>query len=177
MKKNLFLFILSLSLSAWTPASRSERESKYILKETKKAISSTFKIERFLLEQENILLTSSAFLTEHSIFKINTETDSIGYAIVATAPSKTDSFEYLLLLDSSLSLKKVKVLIYREDYGGEISSKRWLSQFLKSDNDDNYVYGDNISAISGATISVKSITASINDVMDSIRTLQSQNKI
>ena len=111
MKKILFLFILSLSLSAWTPASRSERESKYILKETKKAISSTFKIERFLLEQETILLTSSAFLTEHSIFKINTETDSIGYAIVATAPSKTDSFEYLLLLDSSLSLKKVKVLI------------------------------------------------------------------
>jgi len=160
MKKILFLFILSLSLSAWTPASRSERESKYILKETKKAISSTFKIERFLLEQENLLLTSSAFLTEHSIFKINTETDSIGYAIVATAPSKTDSFEYLLLLDSSLSLKKVK-----------------LSQFLKSANDDTYVYGDNISAISGATISVKSITASINDVMDSLRTLQSQNKI
>ena len=92
-------------------------------------------------------------------------------------PKLNEAIPLKEFLNKTQKGKKVKVLIYREDYGGEISSKRWLSQFLKSDNDDTYVYGDNISAISGATISVKSITASINDVMDSIRTLQSQNKI
>jgi len=97
--------------------------------------------------------------------------------MVATAPSKTDSFEYLLLFDLNYKIKKVKVLIYRENYGGEISSKRWLSQFLKSDQNDSFVYGDNISAISGATISVKSITSSINYIMDSIKKLKSQNQI
>ena len=87
------------------------------------------------------------------------------------------SLLFLLLFDLNYKIKKVKVLIYRENYGGEISSKRWLSQFLKSDQNDSFVYGDNISAISGATISVKSITSSINYIMDSIKKLKSQNQI
>ena len=43
-------------------------------------------------------------------------------------------------------------MVYREDYGGEISSKRWLSQFNNSNLNSRFEYGDNISAISGATI-------------------------
>jgi Na+-translocating ferredoxin:NAD+ oxidoreductase RnfG subunit len=77
----------------------------------------------------------------------------------------------------NLKIKKVKVLIYRENYGGEISSKRWLSQFIESPEDDSFVYGDNISAISGATISVKSITESINEVMVSLKRLESEKQI
>ena len=83
----------------------------------------------------------------------------------------------MLLFDLNLKIKKVKVLIYRENYGGEISSKRWLSQFLESPEDDSFVYGDNISAISGATISVKSITESINEVMVSLKRLESEKQI
>jgi len=83
----------------------------------------------------------------------------------------------LLLFDLNLKIKKVKVLIYRENYGGEISSKRWLSQFIESPEDDSFVYGDNISAISGATISVKSITESINEVMVSLKRLESEKQI
>ena len=82
-----------------------------------------------------------------------------------------------MLFDLNLKIKKVKVLIYRENYGGEISSKRWLSQFLESPEDDSFVYGDNISAISGATISVKSITESINEVMVSLKRLESEKQI
>ena len=81
------------------------------------------------------------------------------------------------LFDLNLKIKKVKVLIYRENYGGEISSKRWLSQFIESPEDDSFVYGDNISAISGATISVKSITESINEVMVSLKRLESEKQI
>jgi Na+-translocating ferredoxin:NAD+ oxidoreductase RnfG subunit len=83
----------------------------------------------------------------------------------------------LLLFDLNLKIKKVKILIYRENYGGEISSKRWLSQFIESPEDDSFVYGDNISAISGATISVKSITESINEVMVSLKRLESEKQI
>ena len=82
-----------------------------------------------------------------------------------------------MLFDLNLKIKKVKVLIYRENYGGEISSKRWLSQFIESPEDDSFVYGDNISAISGATISVKSITESINEVMVSLKRLESEKQI
>ena len=180
MKKTVFLsffLFLFLSLSSWTKELHSDRESKYILKETRKAISATFPFETFSLEQKEQKLNTSTFLEAHSFFNIIFEDALKGYAIIATAPSKTDSFEYLLLFDLNLKIKKVKVLIYRENYGGEISSKRWLSQFIESPEDDSFVYGDNISAISGATISVKSITESINEVMVSLKRLESEKQI
>ena len=180
MQKNIFLlllFLLCMSLSSWTPASHSDRESKYILKQIKKSITSTFSFDSFSLTEKEQLLEASPFLEAYSFYNIMVEEAPKGYVMVATAPSKTDSFEYLLLFDLNYKIKKVKVLIYRENYGGEISSKRWLSQFLQSDPDASFVYGDNISAISGATISVKSITSSINYIMDSIKKLKSQNQI
>jgi len=70
------------------------------------------------------------------------------------------------------SLKvKSKVLVYREDYGGEIGSKRWLKQFIGKTHGDSLIYGDNIVAIAGATISVRSMTQAINDVLASIKIL------
>ena len=92
-----------------------------------------------------------------------------GYAFIGTAPSKTDSFEYLVLLDKDLVIVKAKVLVYREDYGGEIGSKRWLSQFISKNRDSILGYGEEITAISGATISVKSMTASINHFLYSLK--------
>ena len=53
-------------------------------------------------------------------------------------------------------------MVYREDYGGEIGSKRWLSQFISKNRDSILGYEEEITKISGATISVKSMTASIN---------------
>ena len=73
---------------------------------------------------------------------------------------------------------KSKVLIYREEYGGEIGSKRWLKQFNgKSSTSDEVIYGDNIVPISGATISVRSMTRSINDLLKSIKTLKNKKVI
>ena len=60
-------------------------------------------------------------------------------------------------------------MVYREDYGGEISSNRWLSQFKDTTLGEKFMYGDNISAISGATICVKSMTHSINYVYSQLQ--------
>jgi Na+-translocating ferredoxin:NAD+ oxidoreductase RnfG subunit len=94
---------------------------------------------------------------------------------VSKAPSKTDNFDYLVLLDPELIVLKTKVLVYREDYGGEIGSKRWLKQFIGKTQDDNLRYGDNIVAISGATISVKSFTEAINNLLQSLKMLHSKH--
>ena len=71
---------------------------------------------------------------------------------------------------------KSKVLIYREEYGGEIGSKRWLKQFNGKSGESEIKFPQDITPISGATISVRSMTNAINDVLQSIRTLQ-ENKI
>lgn len=78
---------------------------------------------------------------------------------------------YLVVLDSDLKIVKTKVLIYREEYGGEIGSKRWLRQFIGKTKDSEFRYGDNIDAIAGATISVRSMTNAMNDLMASIKIL------
>jgi Na+-translocating ferredoxin:NAD+ oxidoreductase RnfG subunit len=101
----------------------------------------------------------------------------LGYAYVATALSKTDEFDYLVLFDKDLIIVKSKVLVYREDYGGEIGSKRWLKQFIGKSKDDELKYGDNIAAISGATISVRSMTLAINKLLKSIKILHNKNII
>ena len=90
----------------------------------------------------------------------------MGYAFIGTAPSKTDTFEYLVVFDSSLVIKKVNVLVYREDYGGEIGSNRWLRQFVGKARSTDLTVGKNIAAISGATISVYSMTNAVNQLLN-----------
>ena len=77
----------------------------------------------------------------------------------------------MVLLNTDLSVAKAKVLIYREEYGGEIGSKRWLRQFIGKTKDDEFRYGDNIDAIAGATISVRSMTNAMNDLLQSLKVL------
>ena len=92
----------------------------------------------------------------------------LGYAFLGYAPSKTDTFDYLVIFDVEFVIKNIKVLVYREDYGGEIGSKRWLRQFVGKNPDVSFDYGQNIAAISGATISVQSMTRAVNSLLSDI---------
>ncbi len=89
------------------------------------------------------------------IFYSISEHDSIiGYLAVTDAPSKFHMFDYYILFDNEAEILKVEILQYRENYGAEICSKRWLKQFVGIDTKD---YHNSIDAISGATISVNSL--------------------
>ena len=68
------------------------------------------------------------------------------------------------------------MLIYREEYGGEIGSKRWLKQFIgASSKSEELVYNTDIIPIAGATISVRTMTKAMNDLLKSISILQQKN--
>ena len=62
-------------------------------------------------------------------------------------------------------IAKTKILVYREDYGGEIGSKRWLKQFIGKKSSDKLKYEKDIIAISGATISALSMTKAVNSFL------------
>ena len=68
------------------------------------------------------------------------------------------------------------MLIYREDYGGEIGSKRWLRQFIGKTSKDKLKYQKDIMAISGATISASSMTIAVNAFLQNLAILH-QNKV
>jgi FMN-binding protein len=171
LKLALSVFVSITLLSSGLP--------KGIQKKMDAAIESVFNIDTFTLSAVNIPSKIINILPPHfnkgNLFKISTNDSLFGYAYLGKAPSKTDEFEYLVLLDNDLIIVKSKVLIYREDYGGEIGSKRWLKQFIGKTENDALVYGDNIAAISGATISVRAMTSSINTLLKSIKILHKNN--
>ena len=171
----LLICLTSFSLISWNTGGDSSMIAKYIQKKVRKEITSVFNAEQFTLDAKSLEIKSHPFLIEHSLFQIKNNDQALGYAFLGTAPSKTDAFDYLVLFDTDLNLKKAKVLVYREDYGGEIANKRWLSQFISHPKDSPFVYGESISAISGATISVQSMTQSLNYVLENLRAYKTQD--
>jgi hypothetical protein len=152
LKFILLFIVFSFQLTA---------QSARVLKKVNKLIEKTYNVDNSELKNLNFTSTSAAGY----LYGIQRAEVLLGYAFLGTAPSKTDTFEYLVLFDPDLIIKKVNVLVYREDYGGEIGSNRWLKQFIGIPKNTNLIVGKNVAAISGATISVYSMTNAINQLL------------
>lgn len=98
-----------------------------------------------------------------SIYRIIEKEDSIGYLVYLKVPSKFDTFDLAIFYDSTIHIKSMKVLAYREDHGAEVGSKRWLKQFIGMGIHDSISLNDDIQGISGATISCESATKGAHD--------------
>ncbi|WP_406684158.1 FMN-binding protein [Seonamhaeicola sp. MEBiC1930] len=148
---------------------------KGILKKVDKEIKGTYQIETYELIpvdlSQNLVKSLASDFSNNNFFKIKSSIQVLGYAYISKAPSKTAQFDYLVLLDENLVIMKSKVLAYREEYGGEIGSKRWLRQFIGKTKEDTLLYGDNVVAISGATISVRSMTNAMNNLLQSLKVI------
>ena len=113
-------------------------------------------------------------LKDNNLFKLESDGVVLGYMYISDARSKFDKFDYMVIFDPGLSIITTKVLVYREDYGGEITSKRWLSQFEGMGTGRQMELGKDIQYISGATISCNSITAGINQLSKNMHELFSK---
>ena len=51
-----------------------------------------------------------------NLFEITSSEKKLGYVYVGVAPSLKKTFDYVVLLNPDLSVKKSKILIYREDH-------------------------------------------------------------
>jgi Na+-translocating ferredoxin:NAD+ oxidoreductase RnfG subunit len=72
----------------------------------------------------------------------------------------------MVLYNPDLTIKSSKVLIYREDWGAEIASTRWLRQFIGLSSKDQIALDHDIQGISGATISCRSAVIGIKLLTD-----------
>ena len=93
-------------------------------------------------------------------FKIN----DLGYLAFDQAPSKFHKFEYYIIFDEKGEILEIEVLNYNENYGAEICNKRWLKQFYQINTSYFPEYNTTVDGISGATISVQSISIHIWNV-------------
>jgi hypothetical protein len=94
---------------------------------------------------------------DDTFYSISGHDSIIGYLAVTDAPSKFHMFDYYILFDDKAEILKVEILHYRENYGAEICSKRWLKQFAGIDTKNSQTYNSSVDGISGATISVNSV--------------------
>jgi Na+-translocating ferredoxin:NAD+ oxidoreductase RnfG subunit len=148
-------------------------------KKANKEIIKHFNIKEFDKETisipETINSSTASEFGDENLFRIISDDVLMGYGYIGSAEANVSTFDYLVLFDTDLIIIKTKVLIYREEYGGEISSKRWLKQFIGvSSSASELIYKKDIVPISGATISVRSMTRAINDLLKSINFLQEQ---
>lgn len=173
MIKNIFiLVIVQFVLTSFSIPPSVEKKAA-------KEIEKFFDTENFELLtlnfNESQTVNINAVFNDGNLFKIKIQNNIVGYGYIGNAPSKTATFDYLVLFDTQFIITKTKVLTYREEYGGEISSRRWLQQFDgKRASSQPLKYNDDIIPISGATISVKSMTRAINDLLSGIAILQSK---
>lgn len=140
------------------------------------AVKEAYQINAFSMEEieipASIDIKTKAELGEENLYRLTSKGALLGYLYLGEAPSMKNVFDYIVMFDKDLSIKKSKVLIYREDFGRQIGSQRWLKQFIGLTPQDEVVYGKNVDAISGATISAKSMTNEVKDLLHGIKILK-----
>lgn len=120
---------------------------------------------------------------DHKLFEISGSDSTYGYTLISRAlgcktggcdkPNEStedvtsfEQFFYMTAFNNGCCVKRVRVLEYSSNHGYQIANRGWLKQFEK---DTSYTVGENIDGISGATISVNSITKGVNKQVKIIR--------
>lgn len=151
---SILLLIASITLMAKPPD---------VSKKFKKELAKHF-------ESDLVKVVEIKELTRFSdlFFKVFEGEKELGLVVLTSAKGRYDAFDYMVVYNPKLEVELIKILVYRSDYGSEITAKRWLRQFYGRQT-DNLKYGSDIQAISGATFSAESITRNVNRINSIIR--------
>jgi len=87
------------------------------------------------------------------------------FVIPDIAPSKSEVFSFALYLDDHHQIIDVDILEYRENRGNEIDYPMFRQQFRGKDESSDVIFGRTIQNISGATISARSLTYAVHDLL------------
>ncbi len=175
MKKTVLIVTLFLIATSFTTISK--RVDALIQKE----IKAVFNVENYTKGSITISSETQEMLplkiSATNFFKISSNKNLLGYYYLGKAYGKADYFDFIVVFDTNLIVSKVKILVYREDHGGEVGSKRWLKQFIGTTKKQQLKYQKDIAAISGATISAKSMTNEVNKLLKTIDILNKTTQL
>jgi Na+-translocating ferredoxin:NAD+ oxidoreductase subunit G len=97
-----------------------------------------------------------------------------GYAIVDEEKGQHEPITFGVKLRPDGTVDRAEVMVYREGYGGEIREARFRTQFEGAGIDQPIRCGDDIVAISGATISSKSMSIAVRRAVALVSLVQKQ---
>ena len=101
---------------------------------------------------------------------------TIAYAFLDNVIGKSMPITFMVILNIDGDIINTNVVKYREAYGGEVGNKGWLQQFINFNNNSDYTIGKDIDGISGATISVKSMSKGMQKITTLYSLIQNQLK-
>ena len=97
-------------------------------------------------------------------WNISNNDTTIAYALMDNVLGKSMPITFLVILKNEGNILALEVIKYREAYGGEVGNKNWLAQFTYFSDTSDFKLGKNIDGISGATISVNSLSKGIQKI-------------
>lgn len=104
-----------------------------------------------------------SFIREYdslNVFAIVNNDVKLGYVLIGSAMGRYEEFDFAVLYTTDWLIENVEILVYRSDHGYEIMNKKWLAQF-KGSTGCGLIYGKDIDAISGATLSGNALTEAV----------------
>ena len=88
-----------------------------------------------------------------------------GWLVVDYVIGKHLAIDYAVALSPTGSVRQIEILEYRESYGGEIHSATWRKQFEGKTLTSALKLNDDITNISGATLSCRHVTEGVKRVL------------
>jgi Na+-translocating ferredoxin:NAD+ oxidoreductase RnfG subunit len=93
----------------------------------------------------------------------------LGYALVTEERGKYRPITFLVGITPRLEVRDVAIMVYRESRGGEVRQRRFLRQYEGKSARDPIRPGSDIVGISGATISVRSVSIGVKRTLAAAR--------
>ncbi|OFX18822.1 MAG: hypothetical protein A2041_13665 [Bacteroidetes bacterium GWA2_31_9b] len=147
--KKILLITIVLTLSIGLNAQNSDVHKKF-----EKELATYFNQKK--VEITELINNQST----DKFYKLIIDEKFYGYSVLASAKGRYELFDFMIIYNDQKKIEYINILIYRSQYGQEITNKNWLKQFYKKVK--LFVYGRDIQALSGATFSAESITNKIN---------------
>lgn len=92
-------------------------------------------------------------------------TNYLGMLVMDQVLGKHEIIDYAVAISPEGKVLQIEILEYRESHGYEIRSQRWRDQFKGKTADSKLKLNDDISNLSGATISCRQVTDGVKRVL------------
>lgn len=91
---------------------------------------------------------------EKNYYKYYKQDELFGYGLIVFTPGYSSGIKVMVIMDKEKTIKGIKILEQQETpgLGAKITEDKFTGQF-KNKKADNLILGENIDAVSGATIS------------------------
>ncbi len=175
MRNLIYIIIISFGFWVLMISLSESNQVRIPYSKIEKSVKKYLKIQNFSLIP---IMSNDEPFSQSEILEIITDTVIIGYVYVNRVNScraggcsiassdnaiEFEYFDYFFVTDASANILNVKVFNYQATHGHQIMSRGWLKQFVGYGGNQSLLYGKDIQAISGATVSAKTLIDDIHE--------------